>query len=148
MKATLKPYERKYIENKQLVENFVSGKSNFETFVDVLRKYETANVEISDEIGTIGISVGKKTNKGFISYLHTYTNSPSVAFGNWNKAEPTFGIKDKNYRSDVVLCSINLACIENLEVAVRQDGYGDVYDFSFTYRDVGLDYDFVIKIRK
>ena len=140
----LKPYERKHIENVKLLKDFVKDKSNLETFVNVLSEFETSNTKQEDTIGMIDISVGEKCKDGFITYLHIHTNCPSVAFGNWNNTEPTICIKDKNYRSNNILCSINLALMKNLKINLKKGYKCCIYNVVFEYTNI--DYEITIKI--
>ena len=137
----LKPYQVRFMENVMLTRGFEETNNNFCLLKKAL---------FEKEIDTIGVSVGKKYKNCFTEHLHVHTDSPRIAIGNWNKTESTFSVSDNNY-TNVVLCSINLACIENLEVSVSEFGDCDVYDIYFTYCGscgMKLDYNITVKTKK
>ena len=146
MKITeLKPFQVHFIEDFILMEEFINNQEilNSENNENTNAFGMFANIILDKVIVEIEVSVGKQLNKHFNTYLHVHTDSPCITIGRWNKIEPTFCISDSNYRTNNILCCINLTLIKNLRVKIKNRYNCNYFLISFSYD--GIDYDIQIK---
>lgn len=143
--TNLKPFQIHFMEDVVLMKEFVLNQKNTNEGNDeIINAFDMLVNVILDEVSTeIDISVGKRCKNHFNTYLHIQTNSPYIVIGNWNKIEPIFCISDNNYRTNNVLCSINLTLIKTLRVKISRYNNCNVYNISFTYGEI--DYDIQMK---
>lgn len=141
----LKPFQVHFMEDVVLMKEFVKNQKvlNEKNSKELSACDMLVDAILNKVITEIDVSVGKRCKNHFNTYLHIHTNAPCVTIGNWNKTEPTFSITDGNYRTDNILCSMNLTLIKNLKIEIR-DGYRcNIYQISFSYGEI--DYDMYIK---
>ncbi|MDD6488406.1 MAG: hypothetical protein PUG48_01130 [Clostridia bacterium] len=131
-----KPYELKAEHNKDVLNTFFENSTaDFKTLVDALLAFGNTNPDRAT--GSITVSIGNKvTDNCFTAMLISHTNKPVIMIGNWNNVEPTFCIKDSNYRTNNIVCSLNLTLINNLCVDKISD---KKYIIDFKY-DNSIDY--------
>lgn len=141
----LKPFQVHFMEDVVLMKEFIESRKTIdEKNNEEINTFDVLDDVILNRVSTeIDVSVGKRCKNHLNTYLHIHTDAPSIIIGNWNKTEPTFCISDSNYRTNNILCSINLTLMKNLKVEIR-DGYGcNIYQISFSYGKI--DYDMCIK---
>lgn len=143
--SKLKPFQVHFMEDVVLMKEFVESQKalNEKNSKELSACDMLVDAILDKAITEIDVSVGKRCKNHFNTYLHIHTDAPSITIGNWNKVEPVFCISDSNYRTNNILCSMNLILIKNLKVEIR-DGYGcNIYQISFSYGEI--DYDMYIK---
>lgn len=143
--SKLKPFQVQFMEDVVLMKEFVESQKalNEKNSKELSACDMLVDAILDKAITEIDVSVGKRCKNHFNIYLHIHTNAPCVTVGNWNKTEPTFCISDSNYRTNNILCSINLTLIKNIKVEIREGYECNIYQISFSYGEI--DYDMYIK---
>ena len=139
--SKLKPFQVHFMEDDVLMKEFVESQKvlNEKNSKELSACDMLVDVILNKAITEIDISVGKRCKNHFNTYLHIHTDAPSITIGNWNKTEPTFCISDSNYRTNNILCSMNLILIKNLKAEIREGYECNIYQISFSYGEIDYD---------
>lgn len=131
-----KPYELKAHHNKDVLNAFLDNSTaDFKILVNTLLAFGNTNPDRAT--GSITVSIGNKIRDNcFNAMLIAKTDKPVIMIGNWDNTEPTFCIKDGNYRTNNIVCSLNLTLIDNINVDTKSD---NKYIIDFKY-DNSIDY--------
>ena len=110
-----RPFEMKAERNKEILNNFLSSSTEeYQTMVNALLAFW--NGDVNRTTGTIKVSIGQTTDKGFNAMLMSFTDSPNVVIGNWDNTEPTICIGVNNRKIHNMICSLNLTLIDDISV--------------------------------
>ena len=139
--SKLKPFQVHFMEDVVLMKEFVESQKalNEKNSKELSACDMLVDAILDKAITEIDVSVGKRCKNHFNTYLHIHTDAPSITIGNWNKTEPTFCISDSNYRTNNILCSMNLILIKNLKAEIREGYECNIYQISFSYGEIDYD---------
>lgn len=140
-KATKKPYELKAERNREILHTFFDANPEYGTLISALLSFTPDSKE--EEIGSVNVSIGKRTKNGFNIMLNSFTDKPIVRRGNWNNTEPTMCIGRSDRRTDHILCDLNLTLISDLQTELQATEKYDKYVFTFRYDGV-IDYQITV----
>ena len=133
-----RPFEMKAERNKEILNNFLSSSTEeYQTMVNALLAFWNGNVNRTT--GTIKVSIGQTTDKGFNAMLMSFTNNPNVVIGCWDNTEPTICIATNERKTNNILCSLNLSLIDNLKADIQVTENFDRYILTFKYNNC-IDY--------
>ena len=137
----LKPFQVHFMEDVVLMKEFVESQKvlNEKNSKELSACDMLVDAILNKAITEIDVSVGERCKNHFNTYLHIHTDAPSITIGNWNKVEPVFCISDSNYRTNNILCSMNLILIKNLKVEIREGYECNIYQISFSCGEIDYD---------